>query len=333
MTIKEIAEQTGFSLSTVSLVLNNKPGVREETRNRIARLLVENGYTLRTESQGPEQKGELTLLRYKAVGHKRERNEDFFVGLLNGAEPKARQLGYSLGLVQVDDGDLVQVLERLEAQDHVAGVLFLGTEFDTRRHPLLEGFSKPLVCLDNRFENLPVNTVCADSLEGIHQALSHLKALGHREVGYLRGSVPIGGLADRQAGFSRAVEDLGLSLCPEHVVEVDLLFDAATQQMLAHLDRKPSLPTAFFADNDIIAAGCQRALQQRGYRVPEDVALVGFDDGSMSTVLTPALTTMRSDKPRLGEMAVERLVDMAENGRRDVVKSFLGVTLVKRGTT
>ena len=108
---------------------------------------------------------------------------------------------------------------------------------------------------------------------------------------------------------------------------------AAIRQMQQHLKGHPVLPTVFVAANDIIAAGCVRALQQCGYQVPQDVSVVGFDDGAMSTFISPPLTTMRINRARSGQLAVERLVALNQNPHDVIVKSTISVSFIEREST
>lgn len=332
MTIKEIARQAGVAASTVSLVLNDKPGVHPQTRARVAALLTENGYEIRKNNPQPLEHGEIKFVRYRAAGHKSERNEDFYVGLLNGAERSARHAGFSLSISNLDGARLPEMLTQLAAQKNLTGVILLASEMDAAQLGLLDGFPLPLVVIDSPFQHISLNSVSMDNLSGAFQAVRHLYGLGHRRIGFLRGAVELGGLHCRYLGYQRAMSDLGLLVSPDWVIDIDLLFDQATEQMLRYLSGRRDLPTAFFAGNDIIAAGCVRAFLQAGYRVPEDVSVVGFDDGVMSTFVTPQLTTLRVGRRRMGEMAVERLLAV-HRGDRAIVKSTLGVRLIERAST
>ena len=122
----------------------------------------------------------------------------------------------------------------------------------------------------------------------------------------------------------------GLEINPGYMLRLDPQYDVATQQMQDFLQTGPQLPTAWIAANDIIAAGAIRALQQAGYRVPEDVSIIGFDDGAICTFTVPPLTTMRINRARLGELAVDRLLALCQSPDDVVVKSTISVQLIER---
>lgn len=333
MTIREIAREAGVAPSTVSLVLNGKPGVRRETRAKVALLLTANGYAIRQNGASPIAQGEIKFVRYQSREHESERTEDFFAALLNGAEYRARRAGFTLSITNVESAHFPQFLDGLRQPQSAAGIVLLASELEAEMAVLLTESVVPLVCLENRFTHLPLNNIAIDNEAGAYEACCYLYDLGHRRIGFLRGAVDIGGVAKRYMGYRQAMDGLDLPVPAGSVVDIDLLFNKATEQMLAHLKRHAGdLPTAFLAGNDIIAAGCERALIQFGLRVPEDISIVGFDDGAMSTIVTPALTTMRVDRMRMGELAVERLLTMLQ-GDRSIVKANLGVTLVERASS
>ena len=335
MTVREIAKQAGVAASTVSLVLNNKPGVRKETRERITTLLLNSGYRIRENHDNPLTHGEIKFIRYLSINHSRERNEDFFVGLLSGAEARSHQLGFKFSLSSVTPEQLPGLLSTLEGQDDLLGIIFLASELSDEQMPALLGCSRPIVTLDMPLplEHYPLNGINTDNSGGIFSAIRHLYDLGHRSIGFLRGETEIGGLYARYLAYRQVMHALGLPIPEDQILRIDPRYEVAISQMDAYLQNHPALPTAFVAANDIIAAGWVRALQQAGYQVPGDVSIVGFDDGAMSTFISPPLTTMRINRARTGELAVERLVALNHVPHDVIVKSTLSVSLVEREST
>ena len=160
--------------------------------------------------------------------------------------------------------------------------------------------------------------------------MQYLHARGHREIGFLRAETELGGLNNRYMSFCNAMQTHGLEINPGYMLRLDPQYDVATRQMQDFLQTGPQLPTAWIAANDIIAAGAIRALQQAGYRVPEDVSIIGFDDGAICTFTVPPLTTMRINRARLGELAVDRLLALCQSPDDVVVKSTISVQLIER---
>ncbi len=335
MTVREIAKRAGVAASTVSLVLNNKPGVRKETREKVTALLLENGYRLRENVGQPLTHGEIKFIRYVAVNHSRERNEDFFVGLLNGAERRSHQLGYKFSLSSATPEQLPGLLSTLEKQSDLLGILLLASELSDDQLPALLSFSRPIVTLDMPLplEHYPLNGINTDNSGGIFRAVQYLYALGHRSIGFFRAETEIGGLYARYVAYCNAIQTLHLDIPEDFILRIDPQYEVAIRQMHSYLATRPLLPTAFVAANDIIAAGCVRALQQSGYQVPQDVSVIGFDDGAMSTFVSPPLTTLRINRARSGELAVERLIALNTVPQDVVVKSTISVSLIEREST
>ena len=283
MTIKEIAREAGVAMSTVSLVLNNKPGVRKETRARVAAFLVANGYTIREAAPAETGRGEIRFLRFIASNHISERNHEFFTDLLNCAE---RLLHYP----------------------------------------------GPVELLDTPLDYCPLNSINTDNVGGAFAAVQELYRQGHREIGFLRGEVEIGGMHGRYEGYCKAMQALGLTVNPSHVIRMDTIVEVAAKQMLSSLNGLDAMPTAFFACNDFIAAGAIRALLQVGYRVPEDISIIGFDDVQICSFVSPPLSTMRIDRSRMGELGVERLLALRQANKDDRLRCLMAVTPILRAS-
>lgn len=332
MTIREIARQAGVAASTVSLVLNSKPGVRKEMREKITRMLLENGYTIRQSAPAAAAAGEIRFIRYLSATHCPERNEDFFAGVLGGTEQYASRLGHQLSLSSATPDQLGALLASLETQPGLLGVLFLGSELTEEQIPLLLDCKLPLVAVDlpAHLEHHPLDSINTDNVGGIFRAMQYLHARGHREIGFLRAETELGGLNNRYMSFCNAMQTHGLEINPGYMLRLDPQYDVATRQMQDFLQTGPQLPTAWIAANDIIAAGAIRALQQAGYRVPEDISIIGFDDGAICTFTVPPLTTMRINRARLGELAVDRLLALCQSPDDVVVKSTISVQLIER---
>ncbi len=329
MTIKEIAREAGVAMSTVSLVLNNKPGVRKETRAHVAEFLIANGYTIRDSSSENTAHGEIRFLRLIASNHINERNHEFFTDLLNGAERQARQQGFDFSFANVPASEFASALHALGTRENLAGVLVLASELSTDEIPPLLHYPGPIVLLDNPIEYCPLNSINTDNISGSFSAIQELYRQGHREIGFLRGEVEIGGMHERYEGYCKAMQSFGLSVNPDYVIRVDTIVDVATKQMSTRLGRLDPMPTAFFACNDFIAAGAVRALLQAGYRIPEDISIIGFDDVQICSFVSPPLSTIRIDRFRMGELGVERLLALRQ-GDSDRLRCLMGVTPVLR---
>lgn len=204
--------------------------------------------------------------------------------------------------------------------DSNGGVILLATEMLEEDFDPFMHCKCPIILLDGWCERQPFNGVLINNIDSAQNAVGHLIARGHRKIGYVRGSFRIKAFQAREYGYRQALLDHGLELEPRWVVTVGTKTDSAYEGMLAYLDTKPELPTAFFVDNDLIAFGVMRALKDRGYRVPDDVSIVGFDDVAYCTVSSPALTTIHVNKRSMGWEAVRRLLTMMDDPNTGIFK-------------
>ena len=334
MNLREIAREANLSLSTISLVLNNKPGVKRETRERVAALLAENGYAIRFVSAPLETSATpqtLLFIRYRGAGCLMESKDDFFMQILDGVEGQARLSGFNLQILNTDGANLKEELSN--ASRHAAGVILFATELEAAMVPHLYSCGVPLVTIDAVFPHESVNSVAVENMDAMYHAVQYLHSIGHQKIGYLHSVEQTGASPERERGYFAAMKELGLPADPRYICRLHLFMDRTYDQMCRLLAEKPELPTAFVADNDVLAAGALRALQANGIRVPEDVSIIGFDDSYICTIINPALTTMRSPKKALGAMSVKRIQEILTTGETNVVKTRLCANLIIREST
>lgn len=329
MNVREIAKAAGVSPATVSLVLNNKPGVKAETRQLVSKMLVENGYSIRT-SQESNQSIHLTFLRYTGADHEKfDPRYDFFVEILNGVERQSSDYGYVLNLENSDRASLAGTMQY--AADTSSGIIMFGSELEQDLAPVLFNSPCPLIVIDANFLSIPINSVNADNTSGMFQAVSHLQLLGHKKIGYLNNSTGTGSIPDRFFAFQNALKACHLPYEPIYTISLPPHPQLAAAQMNEYLKGQPNLPTAFVADNDSLTLGAMQAFQQNGYRIPEDISLIGFDDSYMSSLSQPPLTSVSIPKEMLGRTAVRQMKILLENpDDTNVYKIQLCTSLIER---
>lgn len=215
------------------------------------------------------------------------------------------------------------------------GIIVLATEMCSTDVRKLENIHRPLVILDNFFPTAHYDCVSIDNVSGASQAVKHLINMGHIRIEYLHSAVDIRNFNERQCGYlaaCRLLPEQEAHDAAKRIVSVGAMMETALQDMRTYLSKDPSLPTAFFADNDRIAIGCCQALQQYGYRIPEDISVIGFDDTSLCLTLDPPLTTMGVQKQRMGALAVSRLVTLLKNPMPEKVHISVIPDVIVRGT-
>jgi LacI family transcriptional regulator len=322
--LKKISELSGFSLATVSNALNNKSGVNRETAEQILKIAREHGYITENKIR------KIKLVTYRDSGEVFS-DSPFFSVLMESVENESRKSGYETTIVNLyrrraDYDERVQEL----LNDPTAAILLVGTELNETDAAVFQQASVPLVLLDCWFENLSFNAVLMNNRDSVCQAVVHLAKLGHKRIGYLKGSVRIKNFQQREEGYHRGLEVSKLALQAQDVFEVPPAIDGAYETFDRLLQQKCDLPTAFFADNDMIALGVMKALQKNGYRIPEDVSIIGFDDINFCSVFTPALTTVRVFKKELGQLAVRRLLRLIRTNNEIKTKTEICNELIER---
>ena len=195
--------------------------------------------------------------------------------------------------------------------------------------PLLSLLPFPVVLLDTYFEGAPYDSVLINNVQGAYLATSYLIAKYRTQAGYLSSSYPINNFSERADGFYKAIRKSGLSPSRSIVHRLTPSAEGAYSDMLELLDRGEELARCYFADNDLIAAGAMRALTERGKRIPEDIAVVGFDDMPLCAYTSPTLSTVRVPKQEMGKTAAKRLLDKIKDGLPPV-KIEVGTSLIRR---
>ena len=327
--IKDIADYLGVSTATVSMVLNNRPGFSESTRARVAEAVKILGYQGSTTKRlAAEPLNHLPFVIYRRHGEVIGETA-FFSSLIESIENEAKNNGYDLSVhyLSAKDPGLSESFRLIAAKSHV-GLLVLGTEMDqSDAAPLLRA-GVPFVLMDNAMPGLSCNKILMDNLQGAFLAVRHLWSAGHRRIGHLHSNIWISNFEERELGYRYALRKHGLPLREDWIPRIGSTPQSAYRDMCAYLDQTQirDLPTAFFADNDIIAAGAIRALKERGLRIPKDLSVVGFDDTPYCTMLSPNLSTMRVNTKGLGSGAVQLLL----NGQEDFRKILMETELVSR---
>ncbi len=324
--IKKISEISGYSIATVSNALNQKRGVSAGTAKKIMEIAAQYGYAAENKIAN------ICLVAYRDSG-KVLSNSPFFAALLESVENESRRNGFATKLVNLyrQSPDYEQEAAKLLG-DTSSAILLVGTELSKEDAVRFQQTKSPLVLLDCCFEQPVFNAVLMDNEESVYQAAAYLEMLGHKRIGYLRAEVHTQNFKERFRGYERALFERGLSMNEAAVIDLPVSIHEAYEAFKEFLQKEPELPTAFMADNDMIALGAMKALQEQGVDIPKDISLIGFDDISYSEVSTPALTTVCVLKKELGQAAVRRLIDLIEEPQQAKSRIQIYNKLIKRGS-
>lgn len=341
MNLKEIAHIAGVSQATVSLVRKGKQGVSDAVRERIQALLREHGfsYVEHDKSTGrplPKADAEpsrcIRLLTYKKHAMLVDGNDGFVTSIIDALDHEARLRGYQLLVSVIGPSNYKTVIESVASLPG-DGALVIATEMTQEELQIFDAIQSPLVILDSDFIRSPFSCVTMNNRELAFSAVQHLVELGHLRIGYLHSSVPTGNFRSRTQGYQEAIQSIGRSYDERLVYHLRPTMNAAYQDMMAQLRQDRELPSAFFADNDILAIGAMKALVELGIKVPQDISIIGVDNIPFGSVSNPPLTTMSISCADIGRWAVRLLLQTLSTPDMPKTKVQVGATLVQRSST
>ena len=306
-TIRDVARVAGVSVATVSRVLNDNVRVSAETRARVK------DTAIRLDYSPNEAARSLITSRTHALGVLLpDLYGEFFSEVLRGIDLRARRDGLHLlvSSSHADGDDLVGALRAMRGR--IEGLIVMAPDVDTSVLVKAAGPGFPLVLLDPGVRAIGCDSISIDNVGGAVAGVTHLLDLGHRRIAVISGPLQNADARQRLEGWRKALAGRGLTPDPAFVTAGDFTEPSGYAAVARLLALRPR-PTAIFVANDYMAIGAISALVQAGLRVPEDMAIVGFDDIAMARYLNPPLTTVHVDLLDLGARAVQRLVD-GKNG-------------------
>lgn len=310
VTIREVARSAGVSVATVSRVMNDSGPVRAELRLRVQDVARD----LRYVPHGAAKS--LITNKTSTIGVLLpDLHGEFFSELIRGIDQAARARGYHL-LVSSSHSDRSEIAAALGVmRGRVDGLIIMSPDDASpdRGHPSFTrvAASVPVVALNCPSADASCGTIDIDNYGGARAMMSHLLALGHRRIAFVTGGSHNHDAHERRRGYRDALREAGVRRLTGWEIAGDFT-EAAGYAAVARLMRLRARPTAIFAANDSMAIGAMSALQQRGLRIPEDVAVGGFDDIPTARYMTPPLTSVHVPITQLGTRAMTRLLTALE---------------------
>lgn len=327
-TIKDVADQCGLALSTVSNALSGTRFVSEETREKVLKAASEVGYRVSyvARSMRTSRTYSLGIL----VG---DIANPFFPEIVRGAEDVASAEGYNLVLCNTDYREDKQkaYIELLRSQQ-VDGLILASQIPNPGGIIELINDGVPLVLINQHYSGVEADYVGVDNHKGMKEVCDHLWRLGHRRIGFITGRMGSPAAQDRFEGFQQAIEALG-GHCDERLVKPgDYSYasgTAAARQMLAMVDR----PTAIVGANDLMALGAIEAIEEFGLRAPQDISIIGVDDIFVSAMPWAGLTTLRHPKWTVGATAAQTLISRINNPGNPLSRTIIQPEFIIRSTS
>jgi LacI family transcriptional regulator len=332
-TIEDVARATSLSISTISLVLNNKANVSDATRRKVQEAIQALGYHPSRSARGLASKASGNIGFILTDDHFSE-VEPFYTRVFLGTEFEARTHNYYILLTTVPNrakrgGSIPRFLQ----EKNVDGVIVAG-KFNPKLIEHIDRLGLPIVLVDYAVRGARYSTVLIDNFKGAQAAAQHLIGNGRREIAFIGGDPDHPSILERFAGYKATLQEHGISFNPQLVVsdEEDTRIHNG-YNAIERLLKQGGKPDALFAANDAMAIGALNYLKAAGKRIPEDIAIVGFDDIELSSHVEPNLTTVRVFTAEMGKIAVKRIVEMIREKTRHVFTVHLPVELVVRASS
>ncbi len=330
ITIADIAEASNVSPATVSLVLRDKPGISPETRQRVLESAQNLGYIVKPISSLHVQ-GDLTNigLVIKTRLNDLPQTNNFYSPVLIGIETicRQRQINLLYATMLVDEENQPLELPRLITDQQVDGLLLVGILLNEAVLSLLQRQSVPVVLADAYANGDPYDMVVSDNFNGAYKAVTYLIGQGHQHIGIVgsqQNSYP--SIQERRLGYVQAMRDHHLS---PYFGDSSLDSEKTGAVVLELLHQHPEI-TAIFGCNDEVAIAVIKAAHEMGRNIPQDLAVIGFDNIALAQYITPSLTTMQVDKIGMGRLATQLLINRIEYPEADKVKVVIRPHLIER---
>jgi LacI family transcriptional regulator len=325
-TLAELAEKLSLSTATVSRALNDQPGVGAKTRERVIAAAAELGFaphsgartlaTTRTENIG-------FVLYAKPVA-----SDPFYSRIVQGVERECARRGYHLFLSALEAEQVAQPQSfSLVQSRRVDGLILAGPDIPARFVLALHARRLPIVLVDNALNETPIDAVLSDDSDGAYAATQHLIGHGYHTIACISGPQSWVSSRERTAGYRRALLEAGMA---PYVLTMDETTHESGHTAMTQLLARAAPPQAILAINDAIALGVIHAVEATGRRVPDDIAVIGFDDLAWAALHRPALTTIHIYKEQMGRLAAGRLFDILAEPSSEPVRSLVNTRLVIR---
>lgn len=333
--MKDIAKEAGVSVATVSYVINKRSDqtIPPQTVKKVNAAIKKLGYVPNLGARALASRHTRMLGLVIPQTEKEDRmmfSNTFYGEFLSAMEYETRKKGYS---ILISGTDVDQSYVDIARQRSLDGIVVVGLQPDANVS-LLTADRIPTVFVDSYVEDGPFSAIRSDDFGGGYMAATYLFGKGHRRVAIATGYIHDNGVnSERCNGFIKAMSELEIPFDEKMICSGTVSYDYGSQLGKYFAENREAMPTAVFATADIIAVGLIKGLKRYGIRVPEDISVIGFDDGFLAMSSDPELTTIRQDVERKARVAAELVIDHAEkNGEKEVERIVLPVSLVERSS-
>lgn len=326
--MRDVAEQAGVSVTTVSHVINNTRPVNPETRTRVEQAMQDLGYRPNVLARS------LRRGKTHTIGVVLPDNANpYFAEVVRGIEDTSFAQGYSVMLCNSDnDLDKEHLYTSVLVEKQVDGIIFVAAGLSEENINNLKKRGVPAVLVDRQVPDVQLDSVFADNQTGGYLATDHLIGLGHTAIACITGPAGVRSSHERVSGYHQALVSAGIESLEDWVVEGDFQYQSGYLAAGRLFETDP-VPSAIFACNDLMAIGAYRYAHENQLHIPHDLSIIGFDDVRLAEYTNPPLTTIRQSKAEMGAKAAELLLERIANGNQAVRQEIVPVALVVRDST
>lgn len=328
-TLEAVAARAGVGRGTVSRVVNGSPKVSERARSAVLRAIAELEYVPNQAARSLVTRRTNTVALVVSESEDRLWGEPFFAGIIRGISAGLNATGFQLLLALAQSREEHERLEQYLTGQHIDGVLLISLHGDDPLPARLEERGVPTVVGGAPAGIEPVACVDADNRGGARRAVAHLLERGRRKVATITGPQDMRVGIDRLAGYRDALRDAKVRPRKDLIAYGDFRWDAGVRAMRDLLEKVPDLD-AVFAASDPMAIGAMQVLKENGRRIPDDVAVVGFDDSSGAQQADPPLTSVHQPLEAFGKAMAQTLTDRILGNETPVRLVVLDTHLVVR---
>lgn len=324
LTMKEIAKKSGVSIATVSRYINSNGYVGDDTKVRIQRIIDKYEYSPNQVAQSLSNRSSKSIAVISP-----DMTNPFFPELVGTIERNARKRGYHLSFFQQENLN-DNIFWNEFRNNYIDGFILISSDMSMNNLKYLETLNIPFIKIDRAVHADEGMSVSIDNFGGAKLALNHLVEIGCKNIAHISGPKSIYTATERLMGYYEAIIENQLEPI---VFEGDFSYESGREQTLKLLESSLDVDGVFFG-NDLMAIGSIRAFQDGGYRLPEDIAIIGFDDIYINEMMTPTLSSIKQPVTEMATVATDKLINLIEKKDEESKEELLlKVELIKREST
>ncbi|MBW8351727.1 LacI family transcriptional regulator [Bacillus sp. IITD106] len=322
--LKDLAKELGVSPSTISKVINNRPGVSEELRIKIVNKIEE--LNLRPKQTGGFIKDDTINVNLFIRINQNVESDPFYSLIQKGISSELQTHKYNLLLYVLSENKINdEAFKDIFATKNISGNILIGADYDEHFLKEIRKLNIPTVLVDGTYPGLC--SVNSDNFQGALKAIKYLQEMGHEQIAFLSGPLNHESIKQRYNGYAEGLNKFSQKVKPVVLKSEGVSVDDGYKSIMTNNEINF---TALFAANDKLAIGAMKALKEKGYSIPEDISIVGFDDIEWGIHTDPALTTIRVPKLQSGLLAARLFMDLYNNPELEDVNIKVGSKLIVR---